>query len=67
MCPLGQGMVDYPNFIRMLAASGSAGPISLHVEYGIEGPTEARRIDRTMQAIESDFPHLRSQFEAAFA
>ena len=35
MCPLGQGMVDYPKFFRMLAASGFTGPISLHVEYPI--------------------------------
>ena len=66
MCPLGQGMVDCPKFFRMLAASGSAGPISLHFEYGIEAPAEALRTDRTMQAIETDFRSLRSQFEAAF-
>ena len=66
MCPLGHGMVDCPEFCRMLAASGSAGPISLHFEYGIEAPTEAQRIDRTMQAIKADFRYLRSQFEAAF-
>ena len=66
MCPLGQGIVDYPKFFRTLAASGFAGPISQHVEYGIAAPTEARRIDRTMQAIETDFRYLRSQFEAAF-
>ena len=41
MCPLGQGMVDYPKFLATLAAVGSGGPISLHVEYRIEAPTEA--------------------------
>lgn len=67
MCPLGQGMVDYPKFFRMFAARGFAGPISLHVEYGVEAPAEAQRIDRTIQAIKTDFRHLRSQFDAAFA
>jgi L-ribulose-5-phosphate 3-epimerase len=33
MCPLGQGMVDWPRFFSMLAQSGFAGPISVHVEY----------------------------------
>lgn len=66
MCPLGEGMVDYPRFFRTLAASGFTGPISLHVEHRIEAATEAQRIDREMQAIERDFKYLRSQFEAAF-
>lgn len=59
-------MVDYPKFIRMLGAIGFADQISLHVEYRIEAPTEARHIDRTMQAIETDFGCLSSQFKAAF-
>ena len=67
MCPLGQGMVDYPRFFKALAASGFAGPISLHVEYRIEAPTEARRIEKEMLAIETDFKYLQSQYVAAFA
>ncbi len=66
MCPLGQGMVDYPKFFKMLAASGFGGPISLHVEYKIEAPTESQRIEKEMQAIESDFKYLKSQFDRAF-
>ncbi len=66
MCPLGQGMVDYPKFFQALAASGFSGPISLHVEYRIEAPTEAQRIDKELQAIETDFKYLKSQFDAAF-
>ena len=45
MCPLGQGMVNYPKFFKMLEASGFSGPISLHVEYKIEAPTESQRIE----------------------
>ena len=66
MCPLGQGMVDYPKFFELLAASGFSGPISLHVEYKIEAPTEAQRIEKEMLAIESDFKYLKSVYEKAF-
>lgn len=66
MCPLGQGMVDYPRFFQALAASGFDGPVSLHVEYAIEAPTEAQRLDKEMQAIERDFQYLRSQCDAAY-
>lgn len=66
MCPLGQGMVDYPRFFKALAASGFAGPISLHVEYRIEAATEAKRIEKEMLAIETDFKYLKSQHDAVF-
>jgi len=66
MCPLGQGMVDYPKFFKLLAASGFSGPISLHVEYKIEASTEAQRIEKEMHAIESDFAYLKSVYDSAF-
>lgn len=66
MCPLGQGMVDYPKFFKLLAESGFSGPISLHVEYEIEGPTEAAVHEKTAEAIEQDFAYLRSEYEKAF-
>lgn len=66
MCPLGQGMVDYPRFFQALAATDFAGPISLHVEYKIEAPTEAQRRAREMAAIESDFKYLKSQYQAVY-
>ena len=66
MCPLGEGMVDYPKFFRLLADSGFSGPISLHVEYKIEAPTQARRIEKEMQAIEADFAYLKSLYDSAF-
>ncbi len=66
MCPLGQGMVDYPKFFKLLAAGGFSGPISLHVEYKIEAATQAQRIEKEMQAIESDFAYLESVYDAAF-
>ena len=66
MCPLGQGMVDYPKFFSLLAKSGFSGPISLHVEYEIEAPTEAAKHEKTAEAIERDFKYLRTQFHKAF-
>ena len=66
MCPLGQGMVNYPKFFELLAASGFSGPISLHVEYKIEAPTEAARLEKEMQAIEADFAYLKSVCDAAY-
>jgi len=57
MCPLGQGMVDWPKFFSVLAGSGFSGPISLHVEYE---PIEM------IGAITRDFAFLRKQVDQAF-
>lgn len=35
--PLGQGMVDFPKFFSMLAASNFDGPLQLHLEYPLAG------------------------------
>ena len=67
MCPLGEGMVDYPKFFQTLAASGFSGPISLHVEYPIEAATQAQRIEKEMLAIERDFQRLTSLCDAAYS
>ena len=66
MCPLGEGMVDYPEFFKMLAASGFSGPISLHVEYEIEAPTESARREKVLAAIERDYKYLKKVYDAAF-
>lgn len=57
MCPLGQGMVDWPKFFKMLAVAKFSGPISLHVEY--DPPDE-------LAAIAKDFEFMRAQVTAAF-
>lgn len=66
MCPLGQGMVDYPKFFAKLAKTGYTGPISLHVEYEIEGPSEAARREKTLAAIERDYGYLKKVYGEAF-
>jgi len=66
MCPLGEGMVDYPKFFQKLAGIGYKGPISLHVEYKIEGPSEAAKREKELAAIERDFAYLKQQYEKVF-
>lgn len=65
-CPLGAGMVDFPQFFQMLAATGFSGPITLHQEFEVQGPSKAIREDRTLAAIEKDVEYLRGQINAAF-
>ncbi len=66
MCPLGRGMVNYPEFFRMLAGIGFNGPISLHIEYEIEAPSESARREKVLLAIERDYAYLQKQVQAAF-
>jgi sugar phosphate isomerase/epimerase len=58
MCPLGQGMVDWPKVFSMLAAAKFTGPISLHCEYNP---------DDVLTAIAADHTWLKKQLEAAYA
>jgi len=58
MCPLGQGMVDWPKVFSMLAAAKFTGPISLHCEYNPED---------LLGAIAGDFAFLKKHVEAAYA
>jgi len=58
MCPLGQGMVDWPKILSMLAAAKFTGPVSLHCEY---------KPDDILGAIANDFAYLKKQLEVAYA
>ena len=66
MCPLGEGMVRFPEFFKMLAASGFRGPLSVHLEYEVEGATESGRREKTLAVIEKDCRFLRKQIAAAY-
>jgi len=57
MCPLGEGMVDWPKFFKTLAAGRFTGPISMHLEYE---PADE------MAALARDFAFLRKHVDAAF-
>ena len=41
--PLGEGMVKFPEFFGMVAASGFHGPLQLHFEYGLGGAGGGKR------------------------
>jgi sugar phosphate isomerase/epimerase len=56
MCPLGEGMVRWPQFFSELRAARFSGPISMHVEYE---PADENAIVR-------DFAFLRNQVNAAY-
>jgi L-ribulose-5-phosphate 3-epimerase len=36
MCPLGEGVVDWPAFFRILAEARFTGPVSVHQEYSVQ-------------------------------
>jgi sugar phosphate isomerase/epimerase len=45
MCPLGEGMVDWPAFFRSLADAKFTGPISVHQEYAAQDEVAAMNKD----------------------
>jgi sugar phosphate isomerase/epimerase len=57
VCPLGEGMVNWPAFFQLLAAAKWAGPISLHVEHGTPGDPAT---------IARDLAFLNRQLDAAY-
>jgi L-ribulose-5-phosphate 3-epimerase len=65
-CPLGQGMVDWPAFCRMLAHANYQGPVSLHVEYDIAGDTPAARRDAVIEAARRDLAFVKAQMKEAY-
>jgi len=67
MCPLGQGMVDWQAYFKLLAQVNYKGPISLHVEYDIPGTTPRERQENTIAAVRQDFAFLKARIREAFA
>lgn len=63
--PLGEGMVRWPEFFRMLARASFTGPISLHIEYDPGGATKAARYENSLAAAARDLAFLRGQLRAA--
>jgi L-ribulose-5-phosphate 3-epimerase len=45
MCPLGEGMVDWPAFFRILAEAKFTGPVSIHQEYQAQDEVAAMNKD----------------------
>lgn len=63
--PLGEGMVRWPEFLRMLGKVPFTGPVSLHIEYDPGGNSKADRFEKGFLAAERDLNFLRKQLKAA--
>jgi sugar phosphate isomerase/epimerase len=61
MCPLGEGMVPWAAFFKIVLKAGFQGPISLHLEYDIPGATAAARQENTLAAASRDLEFLRAR------
>ena len=61
--PLGQGMVRWPAFFRLLSRMEFQGPLSLHIEYDPGGSTKSDRFDKSLQAAERDLNFLKNQLK----
>ena len=66
-CPLGEGMVDWSLFTRLLREASWSGPISLHLEYSIPGKSDAERRDKTMIAAQRDLAFLKARLAEAWS
>ena len=61
--PLGQGMVRWPVFFRLLSRMEFQGPLSWHIEYDPGGSTKSDRFDKSLQAAERDLNFLKNQLK----
>lgn len=64
-CPIGEGMVQTREFLRMIRAGGFSGPVQVHYEYDLGGADKgATRITKTkaevMTAMKRDLEALRA-------
>ncbi len=71
-CPLGEGMVNYPQFLRLLLASGFDGPVQMHYEYPLGGADHGAKqitVDRAtvIAAMRKDIEKLRGWLSEASA
>jgi L-ribulose-5-phosphate 3-epimerase len=60
-CPLGEGMVDWKAYFKSLRQVNFQGPISLHLEYEIQGATKAAQEENTLAAAQRDFDFLKAR------
>lgn len=63
--PLGEGMVPWPEFFRMLREVRWPGPVTLHIEYDPGGKTKTERYDKALDAAARDFRFLKQQMKTA--
>jgi L-ribulose-5-phosphate 3-epimerase len=65
-CPLGEGMVDFTRYFRMLRQAKTAAPMSLHLEYPLGGAEHGAASltvakDRVLEAMRKDLRFLRKR------
>jgi sugar phosphate isomerase/epimerase len=65
-CPLGEGMVDWPSFCRILAGVRFQGPVSVHLEYDTGGKTVAARAEGTLSAARRDLDTFKRYLDEAY-
>ncbi len=64
-CPLGEGMVDWKHYFRLLARAGFQGPISVHFEYEIPGARTTLE-DNTLAAAQRDLQFVKARLQEAY-
>ena len=65
-CPLGQGMVDWKAYFKLLKQANFQGPISLHLEYEIAGATKAAQEENTLVAAQRDLDFVKARLKEAY-
>jgi len=66
-CPIGEGMVNWNEYAKQLARIRFSGPVSVHVEYDITGPTPAARLDKALDAARRDLHFTKARLDEAYA
>lgn len=66
-CPLGEGMVDWKRYFRMLADAKFHGPLSLHLEYDVPGATPQAQEESTITAATRDLAFVKARLAEAYA
>ncbi|MCK5269482.1 MAG: sugar phosphate isomerase/epimerase [Sedimentisphaerales bacterium] len=69
-CPLGEGMVDFPRYFKMVKQAGIPGPLSVHYEYDLGGANRGRQTlstpkENVTKAIRRDLTTLKSWLREA--
>lgn len=65
-CPLGEGMVDWKQYFKLLRQANFHGPVSLHLEYEIPGATPAAKEENTIAAAQRDLEFLKARLAEAY-
>jgi L-ribulose-5-phosphate 3-epimerase len=65
-CPLGDGMVDWKRYFRMLADAKFQGPLSLHLEYDLPGGTPEKLQENTIAAAAKDLAFVKTGLAGAY-